>query len=381
MVMMGLQRKIAMDGEHVGPKWKALKRQIVEVLCSGEYAPGDPLPSENQLSKSVGVARNTVRKAFDDLEQDGLITRVRGSGTFVSVPKNKKNKPRRSLEAYGLLIPEIRRSLFPSLVKGFDVKASSENHQTLICNTDYDINKQGNIILQIIDKELAGVAIVPPTLQPTPLHQIRQLQANHIPVVFCHRRIPGIPAPLVSWNFEDVGKLAGRALAEKGHKNIVFFGVYKYKLTEAYEQGLRDSLRLFGIDLPEENIVFGPHRISPDIDDIKDSMISDFLSRNNRPTAVFCNDDNEAERVYWIAHSKGIRVPEELSIVGFGDIRRDTPFRKMLSSVVVNEYDLGAKAADILGKMCQGQCNIDDNSTVFMDLELLEASTVGPAPH
>ena len=380
MLKMNYYLKKAMENKEAGPKWKTLKRKITEVIHSGKYAPGDPLPSENQISKSIGVARNTVRKVFDDLEQDGLIKRVRGSGTYISDLNSKKNESKRSLEAYGLLIPEIRRSIFPSLVKGFDFKASLENHQTLICNTDYDINKQGNIILQIIDKQLAGLAMVPPTLQATPYHQIRQLQNNDIPAVFCHRSISGIKAPLVTWDFREVGMIAGKAFAGRGHKNIFFFGVYKYRTTEAYEEGIRESLRSFNIDLPKENVVYGPHEINKAVDDMKESIILEILSRENRPTAIFCSDDNEAERVYWIANSRGIKVPEELSILGFGDSYRDTAFRKMLSSVVINEYELGEKAAGILGKMCRGKFGTDGSSTHLIDSKLLEASTLGSAP-
>ncbi|HEV56470.1 MAG TPA: GntR family transcriptional regulator [Phycisphaerales bacterium] len=373
-----LQSQVDKDRSSAGPKWRVVKRYFVEALRSGRYRAGDALPSENQLSQATGMARNTVRQALAELEREGLIHRIRGSGTFVSAVDPAVAAKSGTLEAYSLIIPEIRRSLFPSLAKGFDAHAGSENHQTLICNTDYDIHKQGNIILQIIDKRMAGVAIVPPTTQTTPVHQIRQLRANHIPVVFCHRGVPGVTAPVITWDFEQVGQIAARALVERGHRDVLFFGIYRYEVTEAYERGLRAVMESRGLRLPRERVVHGPSEIGAD--DAKDRMLLEILRRPDRPTAVFCSDDNEAERVFWIAYQIGIRVPDELSIIGFGDAHRHTVFFKRLASVTVDEFELGVRAAQTLGQMCAGRRPWDSPERVLMDLALVGEGTLGPRP-
>ena len=73
-------------------------------------------------------------------------------------------------------------------------------------------------------------------------------------------------------------------------------------------------------------------------------------------------------------------MPQELSIIGFGDTRRQTIFQKRLVSVAINEFEIGVKAAESLGQMCSGSRPIDNNESFMMDLEIIGEDTLGPAP-
>ena len=381
MELMTVKEDVSKSRNINKPKWFALKDYLMKELKAGHYKPGDILPSENKLSHLVGIARNTVRQAIGELEKEGLVERVRGSGTFVKNIQETEISRKTFLDAYSLIIPEIRRTLYPSLVKGFDNQSRSNYHQVLICNTDYDINKQGDIILQIVDKGIAGVAMVPPTFVLTPTHHIRQLQSNDIPVVFCHRRVPDISAPLVSWDWEEVGRLAGGAFIKHGHREIMFVGVYQYEITEAYARGLTKVMEDAGLTLRNDRLLYGTRKTEPNGDEIKDKMILNALRAPDRPTAVFCSDDNEAERVFWLAHEDGIKVPQELSIIGFGDQRRDSVFQKKLVSVTIDEFEVGVKAAEVLGQMCSGNRPMNSNDRIMINLEIMGKDTLGPGPH
>ncbi len=361
------------------PKWSVLRDYFLSEFEAGRYKPGDLLPSENQLSQSIGVARNTIRQAISELEKEGLVYRVRGSGTFVKKIDEEKAAPKKFQDTYSLIIPEIRRTLYPSLVKGLDSQARSHYHQVMICNTDYDIGKQGDIILQLVDKGMGGVVMVPPTFNATPAHHIRQLHSNGIPVVFCHRRVPNVSAPFVGWDWEKVGRLAGSAFLEKGHRDIMFIGVYQYQITEAYARGLSQVMGAFGLRLSEDRVIYGPQKTTPNGDEIKEEMIRKALRSPNRPTAVFCSDDNEAERVYWLAHEEGIRVPEDLSLIGFGDTRRETVFQKKLVSVAIDEFDVGAKAAELLEKMRTGVIPMNHDEDFMVELKIIGKDTLQTA--
>ena len=362
-------------------KWHALKRSLQEDLESGHYKPGDPLPSENRLSKISGLARNTVRQALAELEKQGLIYRVRGSGTFFSDPQSTKpeNPVRKTLEAFCLVIPEIRRTLYPSLVKGFDYRSSHNYHQVMICNTDYDIRKQGDIILQIVDQRMAGVAICSSPLAATPPHHVRQLHSNQIPVVYCHRRIADVPAPYIGWDWRQAGLIAGRCFIANGHRDIAYLGVYPYEITVAYEEGLRQALEENGWQLPNDRVYYGPDHETGGQADAMDEIVINILRNPDRPTAIFCSDDNEAERVFWLAFQQGIKIPDDLSIIGFGNTFRDTVFRRQLISVAVNEYELGVKAAEVLLEICAGRRSLTSNEEFMMPLELTEGCTLGTA--
>jgi DNA-binding LacI/PurR family transcriptional regulator len=179
-----------------------------------------------------------------------------------------------------------------------------------------------------------------------------------------------------------VGQIAGEAFVNLGHRRILYFANYQYRHSKGYEHGLRRFLEANGLNLPASMVYYGPGDSEPEeVRDVKkDKMLHEFLTRKDRPTAIFCNDDTAAERVYWVAHELGMKVPEELSIIGFGDLRRDSVSKKKLTSVTVNEYELGVKAATLLCEMRNGKRAINDNEVFFIDLKLVPGTTLGPAP-
>lgn len=368
------------DKSAASHKWQSLKNELHKRIKTGIYSPGEVIPSENSIAMNVGLSRSTVRQAFDELEKEGLIKRIRGKGTFVSraslASASKVISHQARLEVYSLIIPEVRRDLYPLLINGFDRGAALYNHQVMICTTDNDMNKQSDVILQIIDKGMSGVALVPLMNEVTPIYHIRNLHANGVPVVLCHRKIPGFSVPFVGWDYNRAGEMAAEYFVSNHHKKVAYLGNVKYLITEKQLEGFRGVLENSGIPLPSSNVFFGPREKSESIrDEIKLGMLRELLTRSDRVTALFCSDDTEAERAYWAAHELGIRVPQELSIVGFGDIHRDGVIRRKLSAVVVDETKLGHMAAQLLSEMNGGQRPFEDNESIYLPLSMVESET------
>ena len=69
------------------PRYLQIVQQLRDRIQNGEYPPNTRIPTENELSVSMGVSRPTVRQALNLLEQEGRLTRVKGSGTYVTEPK------------------------------------------------------------------------------------------------------------------------------------------------------------------------------------------------------------------------------------------------------------------------------------------------------
>lgn len=332
-----------------GHKWQQVKSYLLSQISDGNYRPGDILPSENYLCEKENVSRNTVRQALKELENEGMIYRVRGKGTFLSdyeSPNQVANQ-----ETFGLILQEVSGRQVSSLIQGFDDTLYPENYQTLICQTGDDISKQGNIILRLIHRGIDGVAIIPSTCGKTPAFQIQLLIDNGIPVVLCHRGVTGIQAPTLTWDMEETGRIAGKFLLENGHKNIAYFGTYKYELTEANLRGLSSVMAESGISLRPSHVIFGPCGDSAKLSTEREKLAADLLGSDQSPTAIFFNNDNDAEMVYWLAMQMGIRIPQDISIISFGDCHRNSMFSRMLTSVVLDEYDLGVQTAKMLYQM------------------------------
>jgi DNA-binding LacI/PurR family transcriptional regulator len=340
---------------------------------AGRLKPGEALPSELQLAEMLGIARSTVRQALAALERDGLVRRVHGKGTFVH--EQARQRLRRGQDLFALLLPESQGGFYPALQRHFEEAATGLHNQVILCNTNNDIDKQGNAVLQLIDMRVAGVAVVPTTAPPTPAYQMRQLQQHGIPVVFCMRRVEGVAAPLLTIPFEHVGQLAGQALLERGHRRAAFFSTYRYWTSLAYENGLRRA----GVDLPEPLVYHGSSP-SPEIAAHQPEilrMLESVCRRPDRPTAIFASFDSLAEELYLLLGRLGLRVPENMSLIGFCGSRRDGAMMKRLTSVTVDEAQMGRQAAALLDQMRRGELPLEHEETHLIPLGLSEGESLG----
>ena len=363
-------------------KHEQFRRSMIRRIETGRIGPSEPLPAETDLAREFGIARNTVRRAFGAMEEQGLIRRIRGKGTFVCPPTESGAAAAERLAAFALLVPDARRNFLPSLIQGFDECARTTHHQMIVCLSDNDTHVQGDVILQLIDKRVAGVAMVPSTPDPTPAYQVRQLQAHRVPVVYCHRPVEGVPAPLVCWRGPRVGRLAGQAVARLGHRRVGMLGVTQRPLVEQYERALRTAVEEAGGTVDAAYLYPPGEHHTPDreLTGLAGEALSRLMGPNGPPSALFCSDDDLAELAHRLLRERGLSVPADVSLVGFGGRLRDTDFRTRLTSVTIDEEEMGRKAARLLDEMLRGQRPFDDNDRVYVSMELSEAETLGPPP-
>jgi len=361
-------------------KYMQLVDQLIDQITQGELRPGAALPSEHQLCETHQLARTTVRNAMQLLEEQGWINRIHGKGSFVStnppIPVSQK------LDIFAFVLPEIRTGFYPSLQRSFEQAAAVTQNQVLVCCTENRIDMQGNTILQLIDKHVSGVALVPATVPPTPAYQIRQLQQHGIPVVFCHRDVEGIQAPLLSIPFHEVGLRAGRTLLEQGHRSIALFSPHRASASIDYEAGLREALASQPDTCPEPFIFHGPSSQLHPIDYEQDLLqtLEEMFERPEPPTAIFATFDSLAELIYLLLSKLGKRVPEDISLLGFGGTVRHGAIQSRLSSITVDEVTIGRKAAELLTQMKAGELPIDTAEVFPMPIGTSAGQTLGPPP-
>ena len=172
------------------PKHEILRQHMVDALRLGRLKPGQAIPSEQQIAELLDFSRTTVRHTMDSLEREGFIRRVQGKGTFIHDEAQKRL--RKQLDVLGLIVPNTVEASYPSLLEEFQAAAGESHRQVIVCSTQNDLNAQSDAIIQLLDKEVAGVAIVPSAKAPTPSYQIRQIWKQGVPVVFCHRGVDDI---------------------------------------------------------------------------------------------------------------------------------------------------------------------------------------------
>ncbi|NLX99343.1 MAG: GntR family transcriptional regulator [Rhodopirellula sp.] len=354
-------------------KYQQAKDWLLQQIAAGELKPGDALPSERALAKLLGCGVHTVRQALSELTTAHVVSRTRGKGTFVEVPPQNLRK---RLNVYGLIVPEVCGSLYPSLIKGFVEASVRTHHQVLICHTGLDLRSQSDVILQLTDKNVAGVAIVP-TIEPMPAYQLKALQSQQIPVVFCHRRPPDVAAPWIGWDWEKVGRMAAEILIQRGHRRLALVGTSRYEVTEGYERGFIGALNEAGLDLPDHRILYHAELARSAAEDEAHRAVAKMLRRPDRPTGIFASDVIEGERVFFEAMKLGLRIPRDLSLVGFGGGLCLGALSERLATVTVDEVELGRRAVALIEEIRTGREPLTSQQRIVMPLKLSEGETLG----
>jgi GntR family transcriptional regulator, arabinose operon transcriptional repressor len=346
-------------------------------VTSGRLRVGDALPTENQLAEMMNVSRSTIRQTLRDMENEGVVRRERGKGTFVI--GNGSVSQSAQIRAFAIVLPDTRIGYMPSLQRGFGGECYRHQRHMVVYDTDQDIYKQSDAILRLLDQKVAGVAIVPPTTAETPPHHIRPLQDQGIPVVFCHRRVAGVKAPLITFSGLEVGRAAGRALGERGHRTVAYFGAASEELANQYAVGLREAITEFGGSLPDEYLFFGKHTHGPVPEESErafEEKLREIMSSRTPPTAVMVSFDTTAESLYLGMARLGIRVPEDISLVSFGGTWYESAITGRLAAVTVDEANLGCHAARLLYEMASGKRSLDNDEEILLPLGLRVGQTL-----
>ncbi|MBN2295377.1 MAG: substrate-binding domain-containing protein [Pirellulales bacterium] len=357
-------------------KYKKFKRVILADLRSGILKPGDLLPTVVQMSNIHGVAPNTIRRALVELDNEGIIRRVRGKGTFIREGAHQQ-LPRR-LDALGLIVNETSVEPYPALFRGLEMAAEKMHSQVLMSDSRDDPQRQGNIILQLLEKRVAGVVIVP-SIFPGPPHQIRLLQQNDIPVVCCHRRVEGVRTPLVALPFTEISRLAGQALVDHGHRNIAM--VMSSAVSDGsglYIGGMRDAVLPAGgtVNIACFNDDINNHHDRTSREKHIAKRLSSLMAEDNRPTALmFCFDD-DAALAYLVLTQMGYRIPEDVSLISFGGKARKGALTSRITSVTVDGTETGRLAGKLIKEMIDGDRAIDDTEEFMLNLELYQGGSL-----
>ena len=360
-------------------KYEQLCARLVGDVANGRLKPGDVLPPEPVMADQMNLARSTVRQALAQMERNGLVRRVRGKGTYIH--EDAHRRLRSGLDAFALIVPDAQSGYYPSLMAGFEEAAGAVRNQVIVVSTRNDSHRQGDGILQLIDKQVAGVAIVPVIGPATPAYQIRQLQKNHIPVVLCHRGVEGIQAPVLAFSGHDIGRLAGEAMAKRGHRHVAFVSALRSTLATAYEEGLRGAMQAAGGSLDNASVAYvgsDGYANQEEYERLMDDAIVKLINRppEKRPTAIFTGFDATAELIFLQLMRHGLSVPDDISLVSFGGATRLGAMQHRLTAVTVDEAMIGRLAAKLLDEMRSGRRMIDSDERIEISLGFSEGRTL-----
>jgi len=359
--------------EHVKPKHERLKAEIVRWIDEGTYKPNDRLPTEHELAERFDLSRQTVRQAIGALVQEGRLYRVQGSGTYVAEPA--KSHPD-DMPAVGVITTYISDYIFPEIVRGAESAFRAAGYPMMLTSTDNDKGKEREHLIKWTNSRIRGL-IVEPTRSAQGnmnLDCFLALEQLRIPYVMINARYAELNCPCVIVDDEKGGYLATRHLIELGHRHIA--GFFK---TDDLQGVLR--LRGFMQAHREYAIPLRPDAVFQyTTEEKRDRTYQRALSYlqapgEDRPTAFVCYNDELAVWLLEAIRQAGLRVPEDLSIVGFDDSFLATATETKLTTVSHPKFALGVKAAELLIGLMNSHANAPAGDVVYAPELVVRHST------
>jgi LacI family transcriptional regulator len=242
---------------------------------------------------------------------------------------------------FGLVVSEITNPFFPEIVQTFEELAVQNNYEILLTSTVHDSTRMKSSVRRMIERRVDGVAILTFGMEESLLNDLR---LRKVPLVFVD---VGPNAPKVSnirIDYQHGIRQAVQHLAALRHTAIAFVaGPTHLKSAEARKEAFRQAMSEIGLPVPLEMLVVGDHTMEGGM-----RALGELMRLPTPPTAVFCSNDMTAIGVMREAYDLGIKVPHDLSVVGFDDIRLSEFITPPLTTVRMSQTELARIAFQAL---------------------------------
>jgi DNA-binding LacI/PurR family transcriptional regulator len=348
-----------------------LRHRLGLMIADGELDPGSPLPSVRALSRRLGVSVNTVRTAYGRLQADGLVEVRQGAGTKVARtlgPDSRVAPARFGSNVVGVITAGLVPFYLPVLEGVEDVAA--RHGMLVVVATALDSPVRGSLMARrLVARGVDGLIAL--SLGPPPDVLGGEAPGSGVPpIVYVDR--PGMADHSFVFDAERGARLATAHLVDHGHRRIamvtppVEFPNVR-PLHEGYARALRDA----GLPRPSELVVEVPDFTA----EAGQEGARRLFDLPDRPSGVFAASDLAAIGLLEGARAAGVRVPEDLAVVGYPDIQAAPWVQPPLTMVAVPAREAGARAMDTLVRLIAAESI--PGGEVVLEVELVIRESCG----
>ena len=354
--------------------YRQLANFLKEYFVESNLVIGSRLPTEFELSSKFGVSRGTVRHALSLLERDGLIERAPGLGTFLrgEIAAPQVNSPRR----IGVIVPIIQDQLSLNILIGIESVAKYRDYQVAFSFSNESLDLEKESIKRMRKDQVTGLIIFPVSNQDYN-ETIAELQKEKFPFVLIDRYLAGLDCDyVISDNFNGAYR-AVEHLIILGHKEIAFLyhpgaDLRTTSVRDRY-LGYRRALEDYQIEFKDEWMISIDEGPTEPMNDIANKDYIKYLKMPNRPSAVFTINDGTAFSLISIAAQCGVKIPDDLALVSFDNLRMSMQIQIPLTTVNQERTEIGVRAAHLLLSRIDGRQGKPEHIVVPTNLVIRES--------
>ncbi len=369
--MLEITNLIEINHQSGIPLIQQLRDQFTWLIVSGKLNPGDRLPSVRFLAKQLSININTVRNSYQLLEQDNLVETKHGTGTIVlpvdPIKLGKKAREFRS-NTIGVILPGIRNPFYHTFLQGIEEISGPNQTMMLICDAHEDPQEALRFYSKLIAKHVDGIICASlPLAQFLPDANGKQALHPFVSVDW-----PDDTKNTVQLDLENAGFLATSHLIAHGYERIGLITIEQdVANTVPLKNGYERAFQANNMALNPELVVRVP---GFSLDDGKTGATA-LLSLSPIPDAIFAISDVLALGAIRHIKKSGLRVPEDIAVIGVGDIYLSDMVEPQLTTVALPAKRLGIEAMKMLQSMIAGEN--PENNRVILPVSFVERNSCG----
>ena len=330
-----------------------------------------------QVSKRAGVSTATVSRVLNGSPKVRPATSERVRRVIAKlnyVPNNSARNLRigRS-EMFGLIVSDIRNPFFPDLIDQFDALATAHQIDVVFTHTNYHTQRLAHCIRRLVERNVDGIAVMTSEVDEAALRPATQ---RDIPVVLLNQPSLRAKYRTVQVDYARGYREAFGHLVELGHRNVLFLsGPDTLSSVHRRRKAFEAAAKNLGIQRAARYVSSGDMQVEGGR-----IAMENILRLQPRPTALIAANDLLAVGAVQAAIAAGLRVPRDISIIGFDDLPVATMMHPKLTTIHLSRQEIAEQAfSQLMGFH-------DEKSLVPKDLErkirpsLVVRESTGAAP-
>jgi DNA-binding LacI/PurR family transcriptional regulator len=268
------------------------------------------------------------------------------------------------------VLPTITNPFYPEIIEAIENIVREHEYQTLFCNTHGNFALGRQQMERLMSRWVDGYIIMGSSMD---IADIGRYFQQGVPIVLCdwqENESPG-EIPQVSVDFYRAGQLAAEHLLTLGHRNIAV--IYDEPQQRLRLEGFQSVLQASGIALAAGLIARGDSTLGSGY-----AATKKLLAHPQHPTAIFATNDWMALGAIEAVTDEGLRVPQDISIIGLDDIMVSAHLRPPLTTIAVPKTQLAKEATELLFAQIKGESDIAVSRMVSPHLVLRRSTTFPP---
>jgi len=321
----------------------------------------------SEIAKRAKVSTATVSRTINRIPtvDRQLAKRVRKVIEEVGYYPNKQARALVSgrSRTFGLIVSEISNPFFPEIIECFEDHALRHNYEMLLSSTIHDPKRMQLAVRRMIERRVDGVAMLTFGMEDSVVDNLR---SRKVPLVLVDMasQIPGVIN--IRIDYKHGIRQAVEHFAALRHVKIAFvMGPVHLKSAVARRTAFEESMEEIGLEVSPEFIAAGDHTITGGM-----CALTRLAELPERPTAVLCSNDMTAIGVLRQAYKRGVATPQELSVIGFDDIRLAQFTIPPLTTVRMSQQGLAELAFNALLHHVETDTSFSEEYVLTTDLVL-----------